>query len=48
MYKRQAMDYLMFQRGVDAAAVRESMGTIATYTSHISEDDNIIRLEVQK
>lgn len=47
-FARVAMDYLMFQRGVDATAVRESMGFIATYTSEISEEDDVIRLEVQK
>ena len=47
-FARVALDYLMFQRGVDSASVRESLGNIATYTSDISEEDGVIRLEVQK
>lgn len=47
-FARVALDYLMFQQGIDGAVVRDSMGSIATYTSEISEEDDVIRLEVRK
>ena len=47
-FARVALDYLMFQQGIDGAVVRDSMGSIATYTSEISEENDVIRLEVRK
>ena len=47
-FARVALDYLMFQRGIDGANVRESIGNLATYTSKISEMDGAIHMEVQK
>lgn len=45
---RTAMDYVMFQRGIDAAATRERLGVIAAYAADITEDDQCIRMEVKK
>ena len=47
-FARVALDYLMYQRGIDASALRESMGNLVMYMSDISENDDVIRWEVQK
>ena len=47
-FARAALDYLMFQRGIDAAAVRESIGNLATYSSRISDAGDTIHMEVRK
>lgn len=45
---RTAMDYVMFQQGVDAVATREQLGIIASYVAEISELDDVFRMEVKK
>lgn len=45
---RTAMDYVMFQRGIDAATTRERLGTIATYAADITQDAYHFRMEVEK
>jgi len=45
---RTAMDYVMFQRGVDGRALREKLGFVATYSARATEDDTKITLEVPK
>mgnify|MGYP000851466273 CR=1 FL=1 len=45
---RTAMDYVMFQRGVDAAATRERLGLLATYSAEITDGEGTVRWEVQK
>ncbi|WP_460997816.1 HsdM family class I SAM-dependent methyltransferase [Trueperella pyogenes] len=45
---RTAMDYVMFQQGIDAAETRERLGAIATYAADITEDDQRFRMEVEK
>lgn len=42
------MEYLMFQRGVDAAATRERLGVITAYIADITEDDAVFRMEIKK
>lgn len=45
---RTAMDYAMFQRGVDARAIREKLGRLATYSASVTETDDSVVLEVSK
>ena len=45
---RTAMDYAMFLRGIDAKAMREKLGVLATYSSSVSETDDSVVLEVAK
>ncbi|CAH0158981.1 Restriction enzyme BgcI subunit alpha [Arthrobacter sp. Bi83] len=45
---RTSMDYAMFRRGVDARALRESIGRVALYSAHVRETDETIVLEVPK
>lgn len=45
---RAAMDYVMFQRGIDAAEMRERLGLVATYGADITEDEHVIRWEIKK
>lgn len=45
---RTAMDFVMFQQGVDAAATRERLGIIAAYGSEIAEGDETFTIEVKK
>lgn len=45
-FARVALEYRMFQRGIDGAAVRESMGTLATRASRITASENSVCLEV--
>ncbi|WP_026430947.1 HsdM family class I SAM-dependent methyltransferase [Schaalia georgiae] len=47
-FARTAMEYLMFQRGVDAAATRERLGVITAYIADITEDDAVFRMEIKK
>ena len=47
-FARTALDYLMFERGIDSAQVRESLGNLVTYTSKISGSGDAIRLEVNR
>lgn len=45
---RTAMDYAMFLRGVDARAMREKLGRLATYSASVTEADDSVVLEVSK
>lgn len=45
---RTAMDYVMFQQGVDARALREKLGRLAMYGAEITSDDDTVRWEIQK
>lgn len=45
---RTAMDYAMFLRGIDARAMREKLGRLATYSASVSETDDAVVLEVEK
>lgn len=45
---RTAMDYVMFLRGVDARAMREKLGNLATYSASVSETDDSVVLQVAK
>lgn len=47
-FARVALDYLMFQRGIDAAAVREHMGLLATYSSEVTDGEETVHWEVKK
>lgn len=45
---RTAMDYAMFQRGVDARAMREKLGRLAAYSASVTATDDSVVLEVSK
>lgn len=45
---RAAMDYLMFQRGIDGRVVREQLGRAATYSAEVSESTDAVMLELRK
>lgn len=45
---RTALDYVMFQRGIDSRELREKVGAVATYRSSITENSKSIQLEVHK
>lgn len=45
---RTAMDYAMFLRGIDAKAMRERLGRLATYSASVTETDDAVVLEVSK
>ncbi|MDO4026490.1 HsdM family class I SAM-dependent methyltransferase [Clavibacter michiganensis] len=45
---RTAMDYAMFQRGVDAREIREQIGRIVTYSGAVSSTEDKITIEVLK
>ena len=47
-FVRTVIDYLMFQRGIDAAGTRERLGNITAYASEITEHDGVFRIEVEK
>lgn len=47
-FARAALDYLMFQRGIDGIALRDSIGTLATYSSRISDSGDSVHLEIRK
>lgn len=45
---RTAMDYAMYQRGVDSKTVRERLGARALYSARITETDTAVQVEVEK
>lgn len=45
---KTAMDYVMFQRGVDARTMREKLGRLATYSASATEMADSVVLEVPK
>lgn len=45
---RAAMNYEMFQRGIDSLGMLELMGRVATYGARVAETEDSIVLEVEK
>ncbi len=45
---RTAMEYAMFQRGIDAKAVRERLGAVALYSASVTETATAVHVEVLK
>lgn len=45
---RAAMDYAMFQRGIDGRTMREQLGRAATYSADVTETKDAVTLKVQK
>ena len=47
-FARTALNYLMFQRGFDAALTREKLGDLTTLSASVSEDSESFFLEIKK
>ena len=47
-FRKTAMDYLMFQQGIDAKAFGEKLLDTAMYSSRVSADDDIVTVSMQK
>lgn len=47
-FRKTAMDYLMFQQGIDAKAFGEKLLDTAMYSSRVSADDESVTLTMQK
>lgn len=47
-FRRAAMDYLMFQRGIDAKELGEKLLEKAMYSSQVSDDDGAITVTIEK
>ncbi len=47
-FRKTAMDYLMFQKGIDAKAFGEKLLNTAMYSGRVSADDNSVKLVMQK
>lgn len=47
-FRKTAMDYLMFQKGIDAKALGEKLMTTAMYSSRVSADDETVTVSMQK
>lgn len=47
-FARTVLDYLLFQRGIDAALTRKKLGDLTTLSASISEDSENFRLEIKK
>ena len=47
-FRKTAMDYLMFQQGIDAKAFGEKLMTTAMYSSRVSADDDTVTISMQK
>ncbi|MCI1868472.1 HsdM family class I SAM-dependent methyltransferase [Bifidobacterium crudilactis] len=45
---RTAMDYVMFKRGIDARALKEQLGRIATYSATVANNGDTVVLEISK
>lgn len=45
---RAAMDYVMFQRGIDSRVMMEQLGRVATYSAVVSEKSDAVIMEVAK
>ena len=45
---REEMDYLMFQKGIDAKVFGEKLMTTAIYSSHVSSNENTVTISMQK
>lgn len=42
------LDYLMFQKGIDAKVFGEKLMTTAIYSSHVSSNENTVTISMQK
>ena len=47
-FRKTAMDYLMFQKGIDSKALGEKLMTTAMYSSRVSADDKTVTVTMQK
>lgn len=47
-FRKTAMDYLMFQNGIDAKAFGEKLMTTAIYSSRVSVDEETVTISMQK
>jgi type I restriction enzyme M protein len=47
-FRKTAMDYLMFQNGIDAKSFGEKLMTTAMYSSRVSTDDDSLTISIQK
>lgn len=47
-FRKTAMDYLMFQKGIDSKALGEKLMTTAMYSSRVSADDKTVTITMQK
>lgn len=47
-FMKTAMDYLMFQRGIDSKAFREKLLDTVLYSSNISSDDETVTISIKK
>ena len=47
-FRKTAMDYLMFQKGIDAKVFGEKLMTTAIYSSHVSSNENTVTISMQK
>lgn len=47
-FRKKALDYLMFQRGIDPKALDQKLLETAKYSSHISADDKTVTVTMQK
>ena len=47
-FRKTAMDYLMFKRGIDAKEFGEKLLDTAMYSSHVSSDDEFVTFTMRK
>ncbi|KAA8820493.1 SAM-dependent methyltransferase [Bifidobacterium rousetti] len=47
-FRKTAMDYLMFKKGIDAKTFSEKLTSTAMYSSRVSVDDNTVTIAIQK
>lgn len=47
-FRKTAMDYLMFQHGIDAKTFGEKLLETTLYSSHVSADDEFVTVTMQK
>ena len=47
-FRKTAMDYLMFKKGIDAKTFSEKLTTTAMYSSHVSADSDTVTITMQK
>ncbi len=47
-FRKTAMDYVMFQKKIDAKAFGDKLMTAAIYSSHVSADENTVTISMQK
>lgn len=47
-FRKTAMDYLMFQKGIDAKAFGEKLLDMAMYSSRVSEGESDVTISLKK